>query len=150
MNPRPRYIRKTPTLDTNAYGIGDHMGTLMTLTNAVQGIGCGVLQSLTVADGDKQSKGITCLFFSASPTLASVDNAALDIADAQLHAKFLGAVSVVTADYEVLNAGSVACVKNINLPLVADDGNTIYAMLMADEAATHAAAGVTIGFGIVV
>lgn len=136
-----RFIPATPTLDTNAYASGDHMGTLMTLSGALT----GVLESLVVLDKGKQSKGFTVYLFSAAPTIASADNAALDITDAEME-KCLGSFPVVTADYDAVANSSVASVKP-NLPF-AVSGAALYALLMADEAQTHGASDLVVKFGI--
>lgn len=146
ISPR-KIVGATPTLDTNAYAAGDHMGTLITLTGLLGDFNQGLLESLAVVDKGKQSKGFTVLLFSSEPTLVSVDNAALDISDADVASKCLGAFSVAAADYDALNASSVATIKNIGIELTGTDG-AVYAMLMADEAQTHAAADLVLKFGV--
>jgi len=143
-----KFIYKTPTLDTNAYANADQMGSLMTLTQGLDYIGTAFLESIVIIDKDKQNKGFTILFFNAAPTIASSDNGALDITDAEMASKFIGQVSFATADFKSINASSIASAKNVGLNLFAQSSGTVTALMMADEAQTRAADGLVLGFGL--
>lgn len=131
-----RILSATPTLDTNAYAQNDRMGSVMTF----EGIGAhgALLESLVVLDKGSQSKGFTLYFFNELPTVASNDNAALDITDAEME-KCIGTLPVVTADYKSVANSSIATFKNLGLPLTGTDG-AVFAIMKSDEAVTHAAA----------
>lgn len=154
-------IAVTPTLDTNAYATGDRLGSIHTLTNAFRlvyrshdgssaNISAGtpiarngriILAEITVIDQAKQSAAMDILFFSASPTVASADNAAIDITDAEMIAKCLGGVSIGTS-YIALANNSITTERNINLHLKQDATSTVqdlYALPIVRGAATYAA-----------
>lgn len=93
-------ITVQPTLDTSAYASGDRLGSIHTITNAFRefhrpfgqttpGVptialgGNNILAEITIIDQAKQSAAIDILFFDKSPTVASADNAAIDISDAE-------------------------------------------------------------------
>lgn len=141
-----RIIAVTPTLDTNAYANNDHMGTVMELSGGAPPTGA-LLDSLVVVDKGGQSKGFTVLLFNAEPTVASVDNAALDIVDAQMATKFIGSLTVVTADYKTVSGSSFATFRSLGLEITGTDG-AFYAIMRADEAQTHAAADLVLKFGV--
>jgi hypothetical protein len=105
-------VSATPTLDTSAYASLDHVGTVMTFSNIFsESKGTAVVKTVTVVDKAKQSAALTLHLFNASPTLVSVDNAALDIADATLFSNYIGHISIPAANYIALNANSVATVN---------------------------------------
>ena len=145
-------VEATPTLDTNAYAAGDHMGTLMTVDPSFSGIKDGdayVLQSITIVDKAKQDAAINVFFFDESPTLTSSDNAALDISDAEMADKCVGFVSIAAGDYADLNVNSVATVRNLGLnvkPIDADASGPFYAILQSQGAPTYAASDLVVKF----
>lgn len=140
------FATATPTLDTNAYASGDRMGSLMTLTtgnNAGSGLS---LMSLTVLDTADQKAAFDILFFNAAPTIASADNAAIDISDAEM-AKAIGFVSVTADDYADFGGASVACLKNIGLGmLISQSANNIFALCVSRGTPTYAASSLTLTF----
>lgn len=113
---QPKIISVTPTVDTAIYASGDHLGTLMTLTGAVDASLIGaVLQSITVTDKASQSSALDILLFNYTPTIASADNAALNISDSEMATKCIGVVNIPSASYKALSANSVVTVSGINL-----------------------------------
>jgi hypothetical protein len=142
-------VSVTPTLDTNAYASGDHMGTLHTIPGYAHGPGLiAVLNSLTIVDLAQQKSALDVFFFDASPTISSSDNAAANIADAQSTAKCIGHVVVAAADYrDIGSANSIACVKNIGLTVKANPEatapNSIYAFVVSRGSPTYAASDLT-------
>jgi hypothetical protein len=125
-----KIVEVTPTLDTNAYASGDRLGSVMTISGAVRRTGLeAFLCDVVVVDKAKQSQSIDILFFKSSPTVASSDNAAIDISDAEMGDKFIGRVSVLTTDYTALANNSEASPAPYNRLLSADEGKTdIYAL----------------------
>lgn len=135
-------VEVTPTLDTNAYADGDHLGTLSTIypyAGETRGQGYSVLKAVSIVDQAKQSAEVHLHFFDQSPTIASSDNAALNITDAEMIDKHLGKVTVAAADYENLSASSVAT-KEVFLPVRpgADDGK-VFLQLQSGGSPTYAA-----------
>jgi hypothetical protein len=110
--PASKVITVTPTVDTNIYASGDQLGTVMTFANALLATGdtCYV-KTLTIVDAIKQSSAMKLHLFNASPTLVSVDNAALDFSDATMAATYIGSIVVAAGDWIALNANSVATVN---------------------------------------
>lgn len=127
-----------PTISTSIYADKDHLGTVGSLqpTGETRGAPTSVLKSVTIVDDDKQDSDLHLYFFSQTPTLVSSDNAALNIADADME-YCLGKVTIAAADYESLSANSVAT-KEVNLPVKPEgDNGTIYCMLMSGGTPTY-------------
>lgn len=144
---RRQLIDVTPTLDTSAYGSGDRVGTIHTITGAgPAGFSAAVLESVTVIDKDGQGVALTILFFESLPTVASADNAAIDLADAQA-AKCIGHVTIATTDYVATASNTIASkVIASGLPLTpARTGvqETIYAVVKSGGTPTYTASGLT-------
>lgn len=110
-------LEATVTTDTSIYADHDQVGTVLTLADAFPG-GCpkrGMIESVSVVDKSSQKSALTLHFFDASPTVASSDNAALNISDAELADKYLGKVEIAAGDYQDLSAAAVATVKALGL-----------------------------------
>jgi hypothetical protein len=134
-------VSVTPTVDTSAYASGDRLGSLMTLTavNPNGDTAPALLSSIVILDMAAQRAAMDILFFHTSPTIASADNAAIDISDANA-AYLVGHVSVVAGDYTNLTANAVATVKNLNLHLKVNSSGTLYALIVSRGSPTYAAA----------
>lgn len=143
----PRIVSITPTLDTNAYATGDQLGTLMTITNAVKSMACSFLDSIIVVDGAKQDADITIYFFSAAPTVTSSDNAALNIADAEMAAYCIGWIDITASDYRDTSANGTATVRGLNFPVQSAGTDNLYAIMQAVGTPTYAASSLTLRFG---
>ena len=133
-----KVLTETVTNDANIYASGDQIGELMTLTDALIDSHRGVIRSLSIVDKAKQKSALSVLFFRAEPTVASADNAALDISDSELAAKFVGMVNVAAADYKDLSNGSVATVQNLSLA-VESDTDELYAVVLSGGTPTYGA-----------
>lgn len=154
-------ISVTPTLDTNAYASGDRLGSIQTITGAfrqtyrpfdqpqqtlnstsiIQVGGKVILSEVTIIDQAKQSAAIDILFFNALPTVASADNAPIDITDAEMIAKCVGGVSISTS-YIALANNSMVSQPNINIQMKqsATAANyNLYAVCIIRASATYAA-----------
>lgn len=133
-------IPATPVIDTNIYADGDHLGSLMTLSGmSVGGSSHGVLEKVVILDKAGQSAQVDILLFDASPTIASSDNAALNIADAEME-KCIGYVAIAASDYVSTSANSVASkVIDPGLACKPDADATIYALLKCRGTPTYGA-----------
>lgn len=154
-------ISVTPTLDTSAYTSGDRLGSIQTITSAfrktyrpfdqpqqtldstsiIQVGGKVILSEVTIVDQAKQSAAIDILFFDALPTVASADNAPIDISDAEMIAKCVGAVSI-NASYIALAANSVVSQANLNIQMKQKStaaNYNLYAVCIVRATATYAA-----------
>lgn len=99
-----------------AYSSGDQLGAVNTITNACADTkGTVRIQSIVVVDIDKQNQPIDIFFFSDSPTLASADNAAFSLLDAQMFLKCRGVVQISAASYSDTATSSIACVSELEL-----------------------------------
>jgi len=132
-------VKVTPVLDTSIYADGDRIGSIQELGSAVANIGgFSVLESISVVDQAAQDTALDLLFFDEAPTVASADNAAIDIAAAELEGKFLGMIQIVAADYKVVKAAtnSVATVKDLDLLLKATGSATSVFVVMVVRSGT--------------
>lgn len=132
-----RTITATPTVDTSAYASGDRCGSLMTLTDVVSSDGDGVvLESVFIISKVViSSAAFYVLLFDAAPTIASADNAAIDISDAEMAAKCIGWVPVTTT--KALASGCV--LENVNVQRILDckaGSRSLYALLVVEAAPT--------------
>ena len=131
-------IEVTPTISTSAYTANDQLGGIMTLAGVSKSGGqVGVLQNVVIVDKAKQSLALDILFFDELPTVASSDNAALDITDAEVADKCLGSISIVAGDYVALNASSVATKVTGILALRPKKDATIYAVAVTRGTPTY-------------
>lgn len=153
---KSRVIQSTPTISTSIYASGDQLGSLMELTNAMDdSSGTGQVLSLSILDRSSQSSILQVLLFNDLPTVASSDNGALNIADAEMASKCVGHISVVAADYFALSASSMACVRNINLmvnsvnSVTNPTGKSLWAIIRCGGTPTYAGTtDLTLSFGI--
>jgi hypothetical protein len=108
-----KIIEVTPVVSAaSAYSALDQIGGIQTLSNAVEKWEHSVrLNAITVVDKDKESAAINFYFFDELPTVASVDNGALDITDAEMADKCIGRAAIAAADYTVLSGSTLGTVK---------------------------------------
>lgn len=118
-----RIFTVTPTLDTSAYASGDRLGSIVRLADMFgPSQGAAKLSSLVVLDKATQSQSLDLILFSQLPTIASADNAAIDISDTEAE-KIVGEVSVITTDYKATASNSTATIKGIDLLVQAVQSN---------------------------
>lgn len=113
---RANVVTVQPVLLLDAYADGDQIGSAATKISGCLASDKGVVNliSMVVIDNAKQTAGFDVLFFNQQPTLTGLDNAELDISDAEF-ASFVGALTVATADFTTGKNASWATYKNINL-----------------------------------
>ena len=132
------FVEITPTVDTAIYASGDRVGSIQTILGANEGGGrLTTLQGLVVVDKSKQKSVLTLFFFDELPAVASADQAAADITDAEMVDKCLGYVAIAAADYRDLANNSTATVKDINLYLKPKTSGTLYAVLVSGGTPTY-------------
>lgn len=141
-----KIVEVTPTISTSAYTAADQIGGIQTLSNAVlsdpEARG-GVLQTIVIVDKAKQKSAIDIFFFKELPTVASSDNAAADITDAEMASKCIGVISVVAGDYADLANNSTASVENVGLVLRSTPNadlataNSVYAVAVSRGTPTY-------------
>lgn len=131
----------TPTIDTAAYAQHDVVGGLLDIEHffgesSVQAI----LESIVILDRHKQAKDLDLLFFAKNPSASTItDNAALSLHDDDA-SKFLGYLSfgVTGADYVDFGGFSMAQMKDINMALKGEPGNSTLYMAVVCRDATGA------------
>ena len=139
---KARVFTITPVIVPAAYASNDQIGVLLEIPEAVDADGdTATVLSLVVIDKASQSSKLDILLFSDEPTVASADNAAVNISDAEMAAKYLGRVGVEAADY-VATAGSTDATKSgIGLLVQAAKGKrSIYALVQSKGTPTYASA----------
>jgi hypothetical protein len=108
---RKTRIAVTPTCSTSAYAVGDQVGGLMTFSNSVLssgGTGTVTGASITNRAANTVIPELDLILFEASPTVASVDNGAADLTDANLEsARVLPVITFAVADYCTLANNTV-------------------------------------------
>ncbi len=131
-------VSNTPTVSTSpAYTANDQVGGIQTLT--IPGISLGAqLVSFNVLDLAGQNAALSIFFFKSLPTVASSDNAALNISDANM-ALCIGHAVVAAGDYQTTSANSIASVK-LSGPLFVKTSteDTIYAVVKTTGTPTYA------------
>lgn len=152
---KTKVISVAPTVDTNAYSTGDLVGPKQTLTGAgacsttvgPTGLCGGIINSVTVTDLDAQSGDFDIIIFSSNPSATTfTDNAAFDIADADLPK--VACVIQVTTDVLFADNG-VAINQNAGciFSAPATEG-TLYAAVVVRGTETYSASGLTFRYGI--
>ncbi len=123
-----KVISVTPTVSASPdYQANDQVGGVQTLTDAAIAGRATKLISLSVLDKAAQGAALQIVFCTALPTLASGDNEAFDLTDANM-AKCKGHVAIGTGDYQASASNTLASVKGINLILESGNAGIIYAV----------------------
>lgn len=106
----------TPTLDTSAYAAGDRLGSIMTLSNVCRNPGGMVeLVDILLVDATATSGiSVDVLFFDSLPTVASADNAAINISDAEM-LKLCGSLSLLTGNYKSTASNGYIYATDLNM-----------------------------------
>lgn len=149
---KARVVTFSPAITPAAYAAGDQVGVAVELPNALDASGdTGTILSCVVLDKNAQAKGLSVLLFNSQPTVASADNAAVNITDAEMAAKYLGRIVVEDADYSTTAASADATKIGIGLLVQAAAGtNSLWALVQMKSAATYASAtDLVIKLGIV-
>lgn len=148
----PRWIEAvaTPTIDTAIYASGDRIGTVMTFSEAAMAPERGgKVMGVIVYDAAVQKSVLNLWLFHNTPTVASADNAALDITDANMVAASpIGFIPIAAADYVDTASNAVAFhyLSDPGLPYVAGPSaagggaGTIFGLLESGGTPTYGAA----------
>lgn len=97
-------------IQTISETITDHLKRTRVVSPAADENSVATLLTVTVHDKAKQSAALEIFFFDELPTVASSDNAAISITDAEMAGKCVGVVSIGASDYKNVAASSIACV----------------------------------------
>lgn len=138
-----RSISFTPAISASPdYSDLDQLGILVKLADVLPASSGTVnLMSVTIVDAAKQSKATDLLFFNKAITVASADNAALDVTAAQMKANFIGRVSIAATDYVSTANTAEATKANINLVMSGgvDGDNDLWVMCQSRSTGNYAA-----------
>ena len=131
------HVTVTPTLDTSAYSDGDRMGSIMTIEAGNDSGNPVTIMDVKVQDKADQGATFDMLFFNELPVVASADNAAISITDAEGE-KYEGHITIDT--YSDFGGWQGATKLNVGLAVkpAAADGK-IYALLVSRGTPTYAA-----------
>lgn len=137
---RGTLIEVTPVISTGAYTSGDQLGDIQTLTgvnfDAAGGMGC--LEGVTVVDKAQQKIACDLFFFDESPTVASVDNGAIAISDAEMADKCLGHLAIVAGDYkDIASTSSIASLRYLGMALKPFKDGKIYVVAVTRGTPTY-------------
>jgi hypothetical protein len=138
-------IEATPTIDTSAYSVGDQLGGVMTFsTVADDTVKSGAILSIAIIDKIGQNSAIDIIFFNKNPTITSVDNAALDISDAEMADKAIAVARIDTSEYVSLNTNSISTIYQVGILLQPKkhhldnhDGKNFYAIMRCNGTPTY-------------
>jgi hypothetical protein len=151
---KSKIVSATPTLDTNIYASGDRVGTVMEFSNAMDdSSGTGTIVSVTVLDKAGQGSALSLLLFNDLPTVASADNAAIDISDAEM-AKCVGVIPIASGDYVTTASNSIATVRGVNLLVQSAKsansltGKSLFGVLKSGGTPTYAASSLVVSLCI--
>jgi hypothetical protein len=127
-----------PSVSLVTYTANDCVGGGFAIPGAVRvDGGTGILHSVTVRDYDAKNAQFGVYLFQATSLATYTDNAVLDIADVDLD-KCIGWVEVNTYDYKTLSDNSVACIRNLSLPIKAvATTKSIYCVLRTTSTPTY-------------
>lgn len=140
-------IDVTLVADTDAYADNDVLAVPQLVTGVFRGPGdVRRLRSVTLLDEADQGQDIDLLFFNASATLGTI-NEAVGISDADAR-KVLGKVSVVQANYTDLVNSQLATVSAIDLIMKAESTAALYiGAVVRSGTPTYGAASIRLKLG---
>ncbi len=103
-------IDVTPTISSGAaYTAGDQVGGIQTLDKpCFDQNRFARLAQLAIIDSSNQKAALNLFLFNELPTVASVDNGAVDIASSELVSKCVGVLTVAASDYQTCKAATNA------------------------------------------
>lgn len=138
-----KVITVTPTVSTSpAYTANDQVGGIQTITlgdSSEQKL--ATLLSVSVVDKGKQSAALTIFFFTQLPTIASSDNAAFDLTDANM-LYYAFHINIGSTDYASSASNSAASLTMSSVAKAAmatgNGATALYAVAMTTGTPTYA------------
>lgn len=141
-------LELNPAVGTSAYATGDFIGAAAAPMKFAQPFGAheqrglaGLIEAVTIIDNSAQAPAMDLIFFDTLPSGTTfTDNAALDIADADMN-KIVGVLEIVAGDWVSFADNSIVQKRNLQLPVVmADQREALYAALVSRGSPTFVAA----------
>jgi hypothetical protein len=131
-------VEKALTVTAELYAAHDCVGGLITIPGAIPtNSKMAVLEMITLIDLAFQGVGMRVYVFDSLPTGTYTDGAALDISDADM-LNCIAAFDISTADYYACNDNTIACVRNLGIPIKKTNTN-LYLLMKTTGAPTWAA-----------
>lgn len=116
---------------TPAYSVGDNIGGLITLTNAVRASGTrAFLRSVFLLDTSNQKNAIDLLFFNASPSSSTFTDNAAAVLHSSDYAKLIRRVSIAATDYTTIDSKGIADIIASDRSLTPASGTSLYLALV--------------------
>lgn len=145
-------VSVVPTLDTAAYASADRCGSIMEFTGLLGPGKSGQVVMAIIHDRDFQSAAQSLMLFSSLPTIASADNAAMSIADAEI-TKCMCVITFTNAYTSCTTASvnSVPILASQQLsPYIYSDSSigTVWGVFRCGGTPTYTAAGLTVTLGV--
>lgn len=138
---RSKVITFTPVLSLAPYADGDQMGVLMKLADILENSSSDAsIVSLAILDKAKQNSAFEVLLFDQDPIISSVDNAPLDISDAEMAAKFIGSIFIAAADYSNLVGSSYQTIDAIGMLIQGRQFRDVWAVCKCRGTPTYTSA----------
>lgn len=135
-----KVVAVTPVVDTAIYASGDLIGGKLTLTDLCGEARTMEIVSVLLTDLAAQNSAIDIIFFNADPTGTTfTDNAALDIADADL-TKVCAIVKLLAANYAAFADSSAIASGGIEQIVQLSGSQDLYAALVSRGTPTYVAA----------
>lgn len=140
-------LSKALTTTTLAYSLGDNIGGLLTLTNAVLlSAGGGIIQNVGIYDAAAQSAAIDVVFFVANPSSTTfTDNGALTV-NAADGPSIVGIAHVT--DWSTFAASSFGQALNLGINFDLSIGTSLYVALISRGTPTYATNSLTLNVEI--
>lgn len=112
---------------TPAYSVGDAVGGLITLSNAVRASGLrAFIRSLFILDTSNVKNAFELLFFNANPSSSTITDNAAFVLHSSDTAKLIQRVSVAASDYVTLDTKGMARVWVGDEPVTPTTGRDLY------------------------
>lgn len=133
------FVSAAPTCDTSIYATGELVGGKLTFTPAVRpATSTAVITGVMMIDQSVTTSDFDIVLFSSNPSATTfTDQAALDIADADL-SKVIAVIPLVSANRFAFADNGVKFAGSIMLP-IKGTVNTIYGALVSRGTPTFAA-----------
>ncbi len=140
-------IEVSLSVDTNAYIANDLLADAQEIPNFMRvQEGTAILTSVTVIDPDDQGAAFD-LFFTPTSTTWGTENAAMGASDA-IVSDIQQAISIAAGEYLDMIGSQMVTKSNLNMPLRATSGVSMYVAAVSRGTPTYAGGVITLQLGI--
>lgn len=144
------YVDVTLSSHTSALDANDVAADTQVVTDALPFYGQpGILQSLTLLDGDDQTAAAVDVYILSSNVSLGTEGSAISITDANA-ASILGVVSIGSSDWKDLIASKLANINNIGMIVKpAANSRDLYVAMVVAGTPTYTASGQKLRLGFI-